>query len=94
MIFFSPFLSLDRFVGLEPDLGVFSYGRMRLDLGVFLYGRMRIRSLLISLDFDCFRVLFVVRFSKWNCLFLHTAANSMETIIFIMSYFYFYLYSF
>jgi hypothetical protein len=29
---------------------------------------MRIRSLLISIDFDCFRVLFVVRFSKLKCL--------------------------
>jgi hypothetical protein len=40
---------------------------------------MRIRSLLISIDFDCFRVLFVVRFSKLNCLFiLQTAVNSMH----------------
>jgi hypothetical protein len=29
---------------------------------------MRTRSLLISIDFDCFRVLFVVRFFKLNCL--------------------------
>jgi hypothetical protein len=29
---------------------------------------MRTRSLLISIDFDCLRVLFVVRFSKVNCL--------------------------
>jgi hypothetical protein len=31
---------------------------------------MRTRSLLISIDFDCFMVLFVVRFSKLNCLLI------------------------
>jgi hypothetical protein len=28
---------------------------------------MRTESLLISIDFDCFRVLLVIRFSKLNC---------------------------
>jgi hypothetical protein len=42
------------------------------------------RSLLISIVFYCFRVLFVVRFFKLNCLFMHTAANSVESVIFIM----------
>jgi hypothetical protein len=31
---------------------------------------MRTRSLLKYIDFDCFRVLFVVRFSKLNCLLI------------------------
>jgi hypothetical protein len=31
---------------------------------------MRTISLLISIDFDYFRVLFVVRFSKLNCLLI------------------------
>jgi hypothetical protein len=31
---------------------------------------MRTISLLISIDFDCFRVLFIVRFSKLNCLLI------------------------
>jgi flagellar biosynthesis GTPase FlhF len=31
---------------------------------------MRTGSLLIIIDFDCFRVLFVVRFSKLNCLLI------------------------
>jgi hypothetical protein len=31
---------------------------------------MRTISLLISIDFDCFRVLFIVRVSKLNCLLI------------------------
>jgi hypothetical protein len=44
---------------------------------------MRTVSLLISIDFDCFRVLFVVRFSKLNCLLIANRYNSMqERVIF------------
>jgi predicted Holliday junction resolvase-like endonuclease len=39
---------------------------------------MRTISLLISIDFDCFKVLFIVTFSKLNCRLLQTAANSMQ----------------
>jgi hypothetical protein len=39
---------------------------------------MRTISLLISIDFDCFRVLFAVRFSKLNWLLIADCCQSMQ----------------
>jgi hypothetical protein len=50
---------------------------------------MRTISLLISIDFKCFRVLFVIRFSKLNCLLIadRCQPHVVEKGNFFMSYF-------
>jgi hypothetical protein len=51
---------------------------------------MRTRDLLISIDFDCFRILVVVRYSKLNCLLIADRCQlHAQKGNFVMSYFYF-----